>query len=158
MQSRTWQWGVRTVWIIALAMWLAATHLPVPRGASAVISEWDKLIHASAYLILTLLTVAVFAKTQPVRIPIIKLAACLLLLGALDEILQGPVGRSPEFADWVADSIGVMLGLALAQLVVWGWGARVFPLKARDRISEARPWAASGRYDNTVKPAGQNSE
>lgn len=43
------------------------------------------------------------------------------LYGALDELLQIPVGRSCEFGDWVADVLGASLGFTLFYTGQWLW-------------------------------------
>jgi hypothetical protein len=49
------------------------------------------------------------------------LSSLLVLYAAVSEVLQGvtPLGRSASVADWLADVVGVLLGLGL-----WGWFTR----------------------------------
>ena len=49
------------------------------------------------------------------------LAPLLVLYAAVSEVLQGmtPLARSASVADWLADVVGVLLGLGL-----WGWLSR----------------------------------
>ena len=69
--------------------------------------HYDKLNHFSAFAVLGLVGSFGWRK-QPA-----KLAVFLLFIGALIEILQGLplIGRDRDFFDWVADLLGVVLGV-----------------------------------------------
>ncbi len=87
---------------------LAATLLP---QATIPVASWnDKLQHAVAFFGLALLS----GLGWPKRLA--PFACGLLLLGATIEVLQGSelVGRDPSLADCLADSVGVLLGVACA--------------------------------------------
>jgi VanZ family protein len=38
--------------------------------------------------------------------------AMVLAFGALMEFMQGYVGRDPSLADWIADGVGALVGIA----------------------------------------------
>ena len=104
-------WGT-----LLFAYWAAlfvGTHIPL-RGVDLPGADSDKFIHAAAYAGLALLVCCFSMPTPPGRWR--KMLAILLALaayGGLDELLQYLVaGRSPAVADWVADVLGVCLGLA----------------------------------------------
>ena len=104
--TRGWR-AVLTVLLCVIA-WLALTPVP-PRQADL---GWDKLNHLSAFG--TLAVVAVLGRCGPYG----RIAAGLLAYGGLIELLQTFVpNRSGEWADLLADGVGIALGLLLAA----GW-------------------------------------
>lgn len=141
VSSKSWRWGIRIVWVTYGILLFTATHVPVPRPVAKITSEWDKVIHFGIYFVLTILTAAVFLRVASVkrsgpngqgregemsprgnRLKIHRpwwLMTALLIFAAFDEILQGPVGRHPDVADWLADAAGIGAGMASAQLVLW---------------------------------------
>ena len=119
-------WVIRAMWITYAAALFTFTHIPIPEPVADVTSAWDKLIHCGAYFILTVLTVLVFLRANPLRFPFASVCLGLILFAAFDEAMQGPVGRNPELADWIFDCIGVLAGVLFSQLTlalanVWGW-------------------------------------
>jgi len=82
----------------------------------------DKLEHAVAYFILTLWLTGIVEKRRYLQVALIPLA-----LGALMELAQGGL-TSTRYADpydVLANVSGIGLALALAQLALGGWAARV---------------------------------
>ena len=77
----------------------------------------DKLVHASLFAAL-----AVTGRWAGVSR--VVLAPALVLYGAVSELIQGVIGRDAAVGDWLADVVGVLLGL-----LVWQWLAR----RAADR-------------------------
>ena len=89
-------------------LWLGSK----PIAVGAVGEGWDKLAHISLHLCVSLLLVTALG----LRRGLWALLACAIF-GAVDEILQGFYpGRSMSIADWSADMVGALLGLALAHL------------------------------------------
>ena len=107
-----------------------ATHGALSRGAFAVVAlvsfavlfapqsdvpvappGVDKVVHL---LLFTALAVSGRWAGMGRRV----LAALLVVYAAVSEVVQGvtPLGRSASVADWLADVVGVLLGLAL-----WAW-------------------------------------
>ncbi len=86
-----------------------------PEAAGLIAAPWDKLVHASAFLVLTLLFIHGFALPW-------RYAACAALLtGLADEWHQHFLpGRSASVEDWLADLAGVLLAAAL----LWWWHSR----------------------------------
>jgi len=72
----------------------------------------DKLVHASLFAALAL-TGRWAGVSRVVLIPV------LVLYGAGSEVIQGFIGRDAAVGDWLADVVGVLLGL-----VAWHWLAR----------------------------------
>ena len=104
-------WRALLVVLMAVVAWLALTPLP-PR---AIDLGWDKLNHASAFAALA------FAGWLSVRgrrgrWPTMAL---LLMYGALIEVAQRFVpGRSAEWADLLADALGIGLGVLMASALL----------------------------------------
>jgi VanZ family protein len=72
----------------------------------------DKLVHASLFLALV-----VTGRWAGVGRGV--LAPVLVLYAAASEVIQGLIGRDAAVGDWLADVVGVLLGL-----LVWQWLAR----------------------------------
>ena len=88
--------------------YLALTPTP-PKVADL---GWDKLNHLSAFCTLMLLAGLAWPRHQR------RAAVGLLAYGGLIEVLQTQVpGRSAEWADLLADAVGLLLALALRQMV-----------------------------------------
>jgi hypothetical protein len=113
-----------------------AVHGPLARGAFAVVVlvslavlfapaddvpfapvGVDKLVHASLF-------VALAVTGRWAGVSRVVLAPVLVLYGAVSELIQGVIGRDAAVGDWLADVVGVLLGL-----LVWQWLAR----RAADR-------------------------
>jgi hypothetical protein len=105
-----------------------AVHGPLSRGAFAVVVLLslavlfapasdvpyapvgvDKLVHASLFAALAL-------TGRWAGVSRVVLAPVLVLYGAGSEVIQGFIGRDGAVGDWLADVVGVLLGL-----LVWQW-------------------------------------
>ena len=96
---------------ICLTVYLSLT----PSEALPDFGLWDKLAHLIAYGLMALAGGIGF----PGRTSLIGLFAGLVLFGVALEFGQGWTGyRSPEAADAVASSVGVLAGLSLA--IIYG--------------------------------------
>ena len=86
----------------------------LPAQEAPTIGVGDKLDHVAAFLVLTLLGRAAYW-TRPAAM----LAVGLSAFGAFIELSQAIplIGRDASVADWVADSIAVLIGLALSALL-----------------------------------------
>ncbi|HEY8540307.1 MAG TPA: hypothetical protein VIL28_15680 [Steroidobacteraceae bacterium] len=82
----------------------------------------DKVEHALAYAALTLWFTGVYPRSSYLRV-----AMGMFALGIGLEIAQGllPFGREMEVLDIVANSIGVLLGIAAAFAGLGGWAQRI---------------------------------
>lgn len=116
------QWLTVRRYLLAL-LWISLailTHIPVPQSVQGM-GVSDKVAHVIGYFPLGLLlplcrTSSWSRQSQP-----LNWGASLLILtgyGILDELLQIPVGRTASVLDWVADMIGILLGMLVAH-VVW---------------------------------------
>jgi hypothetical protein len=106
-------------------------HGPVARGAFAVVVlvsfavlfapasdvppapyGIDKVVHASLFAAL-----AFSGRWAGMGRGV--LAPVLVLYAAASEVIQGLIGRDAAVGDWLADVVGVLVGL-----LVWQWAAR----------------------------------
>ena len=86
-----------------------------PEAAGLIAAPWDKLVHAVAFCVLTLLFIHGFA------LPWGYAAGAALLTGLADEWHQRFLsGRTASVEDWLADLAGVLLAAAL----LWWWHSR----------------------------------
>jgi len=119
--------GIAGYWL----MMFIATHLPPSSGVSSMPVS-DKSQHLTAFFLLGLLLP--LWNTSPLTVRrAVKLFLLIITYAALDELLQAPVGRTPEWLDWVADAVGACVGLSAA------WGIRRF--RRASAKSEAGPSA-----------------
>lgn len=107
MRFVTWPWAF---WacvsaVIVLALMPTATQVPS--------TGWDKGNHLLAFTVLAVLGL----RAYPVHTVAVLLG--LLIFGGLIELLQSLTpDRMAEWADWLADSLGLLLGWG----IVLGWG------------------------------------
>jgi VanZ family protein len=112
---RLFQLAVAGYW---LAMF-AATHVPRVDMVERLPTT-DKELHFSGYFVLgLLLPFWRLPVTAPTVRRMSRVWAVIALYGALDELLQIPVGRSAEVHDWVADAVGAAGGVLLAAVLMW---------------------------------------
>jgi VanZ family protein len=109
------KWPSRLKWKYLLlgGFWAGmfiGTHLPKVPGGLENIS--DKTLHATAFAGLSvLLTWATYRKNLAARRHWGLVLAIIAVYGAIDELLQIPVGRHCDFNDWLADMVGAIAGL-----------------------------------------------
>jgi VanZ family protein len=101
----------RGVFVVVVLVSLAVLCAPaddVPFAPSPV----DKLVHASLFAAL-----ALSGRWAGIGRPV--LGSLLVVYAAVSEVLQTvtPLGRTASVADWLADVVGVLLGLALWELL-----------------------------------------
>lgn len=110
---------IRTALIVYWVLLFTATHIPLKKGTLP--PGTDVPLHFIAYAGLAfLLTWWLSVKWGPLTLK--RLALILLglsLFGGLDELLQGipALRRQPSLDDWVADTLGALLGIILFLLV-----------------------------------------
>jgi VanZ family protein len=114
-------------WLIAPALLVVIygelAHSDLVGALESVV--WDKLLHFTAYFGLSLMaTIAVRADRRA-----LWWALGLVLLGGALEIIQGMTGRDCDIFDELANTIGVVSGLAV------GW-AGIAILKARKLVED----------------------
>jgi VanZ family protein len=87
--------------ILTIAMlWPMNQPPPTPEGS-------DKLLHLAAFAALAF----PLTRTSRVSLLLIFMGACVF--GGLIEIIQPTFDRSADLNDWIADILGVILGIAL---------------------------------------------
>lgn len=103
----------------------AVMHVPLPETPPAV-SGLDKLVHFGAYAVLAVLLATWPMKTEADDGPTRRsqaglglLAVLIALYAGIDELLQGPVGRTPDLLDWFADICGAGTGLMTVFVCRW---------------------------------------
>lgn len=101
---------------LAVAAWMALTVIlstfPVD-GIQPSVPNADKLGHAAVYGVLAFLYARAWRRhgsSQSAAVE--RTMAMVLAFGAVMEIIQGYVGRDQSFADWMADGVGALVGIA----------------------------------------------
>jgi VanZ family protein len=90
---------VTTVLTIAM-LWPLEAPPPVPEGS-------DKLVHFIAFAALA------FPLARTGRFGVIPVLIGASAFGAIIELIQPTFNRSAELSDWVADTLGVLVGIGL---------------------------------------------
>ena len=87
--------------------------IPISYLPSDLFDWWDKAQHVFAFFCLSGLGILAYQKQMG------KVAIGLFFYGGLIEILQWLTGwRSGEILDWLADSIGVLLGCVFMKILI----------------------------------------
>jgi VanZ family protein len=90
--------------------WIALTYLflmPVEFLPPDIFDWWDKLQHALAFGVLTLLGLIAYGRNSK---SIKRMTIAMVIYGALIEIVQALSGwRYGELSDWIADLMGVAI-------------------------------------------------
>lgn len=101
---------------VAVLSLVPTDYLPPP-----IFSLWDKAQHALAFTALAALGLQAYPRRRW------QVLAGLLVFGGLIELAQAATGwRHGEWADWLADAVGLALGLGLA--LAASWQRRASPL------------------------------
>jgi len=109
--------GIRIAIVALLFYWILlfiGTHIPPDSKLLAKIHGNDKVFHALAFAGLSFL-MAWAIPTDKARLHRNTLLAAfaIVVYAAMDELLQIPVGRTADWNDFVADCIGVLIGLTI---------------------------------------------
>ncbi|MEM8678692.1 MAG: VanZ family protein [Planctomycetota bacterium] len=119
-----------TFWRVALGIYtfslVCGTHWPSTPWPTRL-TLVDKLLHFAAYLVLAILVAMNWAPALTIqRIAFYRRALFgLLIFAAVDELTQGPVpGRYPDILDWLADGLGIVVGLILFERLWARWADR----------------------------------
>jgi VanZ family protein len=124
-----WLWAVA----VCVTVFIASGQSHV---ASPGIINFDKVAHALVFGLIATLVGRSFSRSAWIWAAIFITS----IYGAADEVRQSfTAGRSVEVADWVADTAGAALAVALYQL--WPWYRRLLemPLFRRKRQVEKSP-------------------
>ncbi len=108
--------GVQATLVCYWSALFVATH--IPKVPSSVAHVSDKLMHYLAYSGLAFLLAAAFTTRWQFRpAHYVTLFSVVAIYGIADELIQIPVGRTAEVADWIADITGAACGLAAFAIV-----------------------------------------
>ena len=93
--------------VLTVAMlWPIHQPPPAPDGS-------DKIVHLTAF------TALAFPLARTGRFGLIPVFVGASTFGGLIELIQPSFGRSADMQDWIADIVGVGLGIVLALLYRW---------------------------------------
>jgi VanZ family protein len=103
-------WGLLVLVVVVLSL------LPIPQDQTFIqIPFADKVVHFLTYFILTI--IALISSTQ--KHSLLMILAIQILIGVCVEVAQSFIpGRTPEFLDVLANSLGVLFG-ALVYFPFW---------------------------------------
>ncbi|MCX7757673.1 MAG: VanZ family protein [candidate division WOR-3 bacterium] len=88
---------------------LVVTLLPLPRRITQIKYPWDKLTHLSVFGILGFVAQSAISLFSLVY---------GLFLASFTEFLQRFIpGRMPDFADWITNVIGIIIGSSFWELI-----------------------------------------
>ena len=91
-------------WIVCIVFGFLCL-IPTAHFPSGLFDWWDKAQHVFAFFCLSGLSIFAYQKA------VVKVVIGLLIYGALIGALQRLTGgRSGEFANWVADEFGILIG------------------------------------------------
>lgn len=128
------EWG-RWLWAVALAITITIASNQ-SRVAGPEINHFDKVAHFLVYGLLASLLVRTSLGQRHAWVAVLAVS----LFGISDEFHQSfTPGRSVALADWVADTLGASLAVAL--YCRWGWYRRIleWPLFRSKRRIETAP-------------------
>lgn len=102
---------VIAIWLtVSLAACIAILTL-MPLSTPQAIPGTDKIHHIIAFIALTLPCAAFYPKA------LFKVVVAAVVYGALIEVLQPYIGRSGELTDFLADLVGIGIGVSLGFLL-----------------------------------------
>ena len=123
------RWGkfwLGSGWILVV---LVVVLSVMPGATELRLTLSDKTGHMLAYLVLTVWFAGVYTRS---RYPWI-VVGLILLGGGLEMVQRQLLHRSAEFADLVANCIGISAGIVLSLIFLGGWCLRVERLVGVDR-------------------------
>lgn len=90
----------------------------LPGNELGAVSDYSLFGHLGEYAILGVLLFLAARRTWPMRTAVLFTAAAASAYGVTDELHQILTpGRMPDPADWVTDTVGALLGIALVLVV-----------------------------------------
>ena len=108
VKAMNWKLFFRITWILTVIGIIILSLLP-PANMNFQVYGYDKIGHTFAYAILSLNTLIVFQ-----RWPLWLLIFTMIFFGIFLEFGQGLIpGRQPSFWDALANTTGVILGIAI---------------------------------------------
>ena len=116
------------VLIVLLIYWpvlFVLTHIPVPQIARQS-GMSDKTMHVLAYMALVFLcwhAVSPFKRINWKKAKVWVVLVFMVWYGAVDEYLQGRIGRNADIRDFFADLAGTIFGLVILTVLPFWSGA-----------------------------------
>ena len=108
------RWLIAAVFFTGLV--ICFSHIPQDNlGQQTVLLQIDKILHVTAYGIITFLAISSVKFRPYFRIKLIVFIL-VISIGYLDEYYQSFVGRTSSIVDWLADISGVVLGLIVFEV------------------------------------------
>lgn len=111
--------GLRIAIVALASYWLLlfiGTHLP-PNQLLSQLSVNDKLMHACAFAGLAFLIAWVVpTRLTKLHYNVWVAAFIAIVYAGVDELLQIPVGRTADWMDFLADCLGIVVGLSIYSL------------------------------------------
>lgn len=119
----------RSIWTSVLVIyWMllfVSTHIPLDSKPDVVIPP-DYVLHFVAYAFLALLCAVAWSMRRALGLREFTVLVVLLsAYGAADEWTQTPVGRDASVGDWIANLVGIVVGLLLYRVAASRIGRRV---------------------------------
>ena len=106
------RYTVAIVWAIIIAILHAIPGSDFPEFSFTALFQLDKLIHAFIFMIGVYLFAVALKEQQKMQF-FCYVVISFIIYGLLLEVLQGLVfvDRSTDFLDWLADIVGIFLGV-----------------------------------------------
>ena len=106
------RYTIAIVWVVVIAILHAIPGSDFPEVSFSDFFQLDKLIHTVIFMVGVYLFAVVLKKQQKIQF-LRYVVISFIAYGLLLEVLQGLVfvERSADILDWLADTIGVFLGV-----------------------------------------------
>ena len=115
------RWLPPLVWAGVILLGTSLPQEAVPIQTSRI----DKVLHFTIYTVFAFLLTRYLTEGFRLWQAVVLAIAFAMAFGAFDEWHQQLIpGRSTEFADWVADSLGALTGAIVAALLMYRRQAR----------------------------------
>lgn len=104
----------RAIYVALVAYWAALVYGTHKASLPAMPTNFDKVLHFSAYAGLAfLLSIGVFWARQVSWWHFVAVFIAVAAFGGCDELTQPPFGRTADWYDWYADLGGAIVGVLL---------------------------------------------
>jgi|TARA_B110000196_G_scaffold317172_1_gene329803 VanZ family protein len=110
-----WCFKLLIVSVIIVGFLLGVPMSTFSKGFNSAFSEitiLDEIAHISIFFVISLLFYGSFHMKRRFLIGLV------MAMGATTEVMQGMVGRSASFSDFLADSLGVVFAMTLVSVVL----------------------------------------
>ena len=109
------RWLPPLVWAGVILLGTSLPQDAVPIQTAGI----DKILHFTIYTVFGFLLIREISEGFRLWQAVVLTVAFVMAFGALDEWHQRLIpGRSTEFLDWVADSVGALVGATIGALAV----------------------------------------